>query len=310
MKKLYILFLLFAGQTFFAQTEIDGIMMDKKQLCTGFIYEYSSWSNYWEGTYYRENLNMGTVSTQKTAINANYGLSDKLNIIVSLPYVTTKASAGTMIGQKGMQDAALTVKYMPYEKSFKNNTLSFYVIGTYSFPTSNYVADYLPLSLGLHSKVGLLRLLGDYQFGSLFSTFSGAYAKRSNITIDRNTYYSDQMHYTNEVNLPDAITFNARFGYRTDRLIAEAVFDTWTTQKGGFDITTNNLPFPSNTMNMSKLGLNGKYNLKKISGLALIGGFNHVITGRNVGQTNSFYGGLFYIIDFTSKTKKTTNNEK
>jgi Membrane bound beta barrel domain (DUF5777) len=310
MKKLYILFLLFAGQTFFAQTEIDGIMMDKKQLCTGFTYECSSWSNYWEGTYYRENLSMGTVSTQKTAINANYGLSDKLNIIVSLPYVTTKASAGTMIGQKGMQDAALTVKYMPYEKSFKNNTLSFYVIGTYSFPTSNYVADYLPLSLGLHSKVGLLRLLGDYQFGSLFSTFSGAYAKRSNITIDRNTYYSDQMHYTNEVNLPDAITFNARFGYRTDRLIAEAVFDTWTTQKGGFDITTNNIPFPSNTMNMTKIGFGGKYYFSQLPGLSFVAAYNHVTNGRNVGQSNSISGGLLYILDFKTTKNKTTTDEK
>jgi len=310
MKKLYLLFLLTAGQTFYAQTEIDGIMMEKKQLCTGITYEYSSWDKYWEGTFYRENLNMGTVSTQKTAINANYGVTDKLNVIFSLPYVTTKASAGTMIGQKGMQDASLTVKYMPYEKSFKNSSLSFYTIGSYSFPTSNYVADYLPLSIGLHSKVAMLRLMGDYQFGDLFTTVSGAYAKRSNITIDRNTYYSDQMHYTNEVNLPDAITFNARLGYRTNRLIAEAVVDTWTTQKGGFDITSNNMPFPSNTMNMTKVGFSAKYYFPQLPGLSVVAAYNHVTNGRNVGQSNAISGGLLYIFDFNKTHIKTATDEK
>jgi hypothetical protein len=153
-------------------------------------------------------------------------------------------------------------------------------------------------------------LMSDYQYGNLFATVSGAYVKRSNIKIDRNVYFTDVMHYTNEVNMPDAISFNARFGYRTSRLIAEAVFDNWTTQKGGFDITTNNMPFPSNTMNMTKIGFNGKYNLKQISGLAIIGGLNYVILGRNVGQSDSFYGGLFYVLDFTKKIKTTTTDEK
>ena len=33
-----------------AQTEQDAIMMNKNQFCNGFIYTYSSWENYWEGT--------------------------------------------------------------------------------------------------------------------------------------------------------------------------------------------------------------------------------------------------------------------
>ena len=168
----------------------------------------------------------------------------------------------------------------------------------------------MPLSLGLRSKTGSLRLMSDYQYGNLFTTVSGAYVKRSNIKIDRNVYFTDAMHYTNEVDVPDAISFNARIGYRSSRLIVEAVFDNWTTQEGGFDITTNNMPFPSNTMNMTKIGFNGKYNLKQISSLAIIGGLNHVIEGRNVGQSNAVYGGLFYVIDFTKKMKNTTTDEK
>lgn len=299
-----------AAQYFYAQTEIDGIMMVKNNFCTGAIYEYGSWNKYWEGTFKRENLNFGTVSTQKVSINGNYGITDKLNVIFSIPYVMTNASAGTLLGQSGFQDLSLTLKSVVYEKEIKGNSLSFYVLGGFSVPTSNYVADYLPLSIGLKSKTGSLRLMSDYQYRNLFATVSGAYVKRSNIKIDRNVYFTDEMHYTNEVDMPDAISFNARCGYRTSRLIAEAVFDNWTTQKGGFDITTNNMPFPSNTMNMTKIGFNGKYNLKQISGLAIIGGSNHVFLGRNVGQSNVFYGGLFYVIDFTKQIKNTTTDEK
>ncbi len=308
MKKLYIICLILAAQHFYAQTEMDGIMMSKNNFCTGAIYEYSSWNKYWEGTFKRENLNLGTVTTEKIAINGNYGITDKFNVIFSIPYVKTNASAGTMEGQKGFQDLSLTLKYMFFEKNIKGNPLSFYALGGYSIPTSNYVADYLPLSIGLRSKVGTFRLMVDYQYKSIFATVSEAYVERSNITIDRNVYYTDVMHYTNQVKMPNAISFNARAGYRTSRLIAEAVFDAWTTQKGGFDITTNNMPFPSNTMNMTKIGFNGKYNLKQIPGLAIIAGGNHVVTGRNVGQSDTFYGGLFYVLDF--KTKTATTNEK
>lgn len=309
MKKLYILILLMAGQSYFAQTEIDGLMMEKKQLCTGAIFEHSSWNKFWEGRFYRENLNLGTVETQKIAINGNYGVTSKLNFIFSIPYISTKATAGTLKGQKGVQDLSLFVKFLPYERYIGNNLLSFYIIGGFSFPTNNYIADYLPLSIGLRSKVGSLRLMSDYQFGSLFATASGSYEKRSNIKIDRNVYYSDQMHYTNEVNLPDAINFNFRIGYRTQRIIAEGIFDNWTSQKGGFDITPNNMPFPSNTMNVTKIGLNTKYYLPQVPGLSIIAGYNHVIAGRNVGQTNTLYGGLFYIIDFKTKETKIETDE-
>jgi hypothetical protein len=36
-----------------AQTDLDAIMMNKKQLCQGLTYDYSSWDHYWEGTFKR-----------------------------------------------------------------------------------------------------------------------------------------------------------------------------------------------------------------------------------------------------------------
>src|SRR4051794_38682035 len=75
-----------------AQTDADAIMMYKNNFCSGLVYQYGSWKNYWEGTHQRDNANLGTVSTQMLGAMGNYGLSNKLNVLFSLPYVKTKAS--------------------------------------------------------------------------------------------------------------------------------------------------------------------------------------------------------------------------
>jgi len=293
-----------AGAT--AQTDADAIMMSKHNLCIGPMYSYSSWKNYWEGTLKRDNENLGTVSTQIAAVMGTYGLTSKLNLLFGLPYVKTKASAGTLHGQKGLQDLSLWIKWMPYEKQVGPGTLSLYGIGGLSAPTTNYVADFLPLSIGLHSTNLTARIMADYQVKDFFATVSGSYVRRSNISIDRTAYYTTEMHYTNKVNMPDAAQWMLRGGYRTERLIAEAIVSNWTTL-GGFDITRNNMPFPSNKMNMTGLGVNIKYNVKAVDGLSLIGGGSYTIAGRNVGQATTVEGAVFYILDFGPRKKKATS---
>ena len=44
----------------------------------------------------RDNQNIGTVSSNMYAVMGNYGITDKLNVLFGLPYISTKASAGTL----------------------------------------------------------------------------------------------------------------------------------------------------------------------------------------------------------------------
>lgn len=292
-----------------AQTDADAIMMLKNNFCTGAMYNYSSWKNYWEGTNKRDNANLGTVSTQMTGVMGNYGVTAKLNILFGVPYVKTNASGGQLHSMKGIQDFSLWVKYLPVEFTIGNSTLSLYTIAGVSLPLSNYSADFLPLSIGLHSRNLSLRGMADYQIGHWFATIAATYVARSNISIYRSTYYTTELHYTNEVKMTDATQYNLRTGYRSERLIAEALLSKWVTL-GGFDITKNNMPFPSNKMNSTTAGFNVKYNLKAVAGLSLIGGSNFTVAGRNVGQANSFNTGVFYIIDFTKKQKHLSTDTK
>jgi hypothetical protein len=288
------------------QTDIDAIMMEKNAFCVGPMYSHSSWKNYWEGTLKRENLNMGRVSTNVYGLMGNYGARRNLNLLFSIPYIQTKASAGTLHGLKGLQDLSLFAKWRAYHKKQGNGILSVFGIAGLSVPVNNYVADFLPMSIGLKSKTASARVMGDYLLGKLFVTGSATYVLRSNIEIDRNSYYTTEMHLTNKVSMPDAMNFNFRAGYRSFRLIAEAVVNNWTTL-GGFDITRNNMPFPSNRMNATTAGVNIKYVIPSIPQLSIVAGGNTTIAGRNMGQASTVYGSFFYVLDLSRK--KTTTDQ-
>lgn len=292
-----------------SQTDIDGIMMEKNALCIGPMAGYSSWRNYWEGTLKRDNENLGTVSTTMYSIMGNYGFSNKLNILFALPYIKTKASAGQLNGQKGLQDLAFWVKWKAFSKKIGQGRLNLFATGGFSLPASNYTADFLPMSIGLESKTLSLRAMADYQRGSWFATLSGTYIRRSNVELDRDAYYTTEMHYTNEVRMPDAFSFNFRAGYRNKGLIAEAFLDDWITS-GGFDITRNNMPFPSNRMNATRIGFNFKYDMPFHPQLSLTGNAFTTVAGRNMGQASGFNAGVFYVLDLSKKAKKETEKTK
>jgi hypothetical protein len=305
----FMLVLLFAPCLVRAQTESDAIMMFKNNICFGPTFSYSSWTNYWEGTHKRDNANLGKVSTKAYTVMANYGISNTLNVMVGLPFIQTKASAGQLRSMNGIQDFSLWLKWQPVQKEIGGGIFSVFTLGGYTLPASKYNAEFLPLSIGSGSKNLSLRLMGDYQLDNWFATASATYVRRQNIKIDREAYYTTEMHYTNEVKMPDAAQFNFRAGLRTGRWIAEAVANNWTTL-GGFDITKNNMPFPSNRMNMTTVGAHFKYETKFLTGLSFVGGADYTIAGRNVGQATALGGGIFYAIPLkrTSSTSDQTTN--
>ncbi len=281
----------------FAQTETDAIMMNKNQFCNGFLYGHSSWNEYWEGTLKRSNENIGTVTTQSVMYMAAYGITDKLNILGGVPYIWTKASAGTLHGMRGVQDLALFVKWKAVAKTFGKNTISLFAIGGFSTPLANYVIDFLPMSIGLGSTNLTGRGMIDFQHKKLNVTGSASYIRRNNVKLDRDSYYDTELHLTNEVKMPDAAFYQLRTGYRGKYLHAEALVANWTTL-GGFDISRNNMPFPSNRMNATTVGFSVKYTLKQLTNLSLLAGAQHTVAGRNMGASDSFNAGAFYAFYF------------
>jgi hypothetical protein len=286
-----------------AQTEMDAIMMNKKQFCNGPAYMYSSWDHYWEGKLNRTNENLGRVSTQSIMYMAAYGINGKLNVLAGVPYLWTKASAGTLHGSRGLQDLSLFLKWKPLSETIGTNKIAVFALFGFSTPLTNYQIDYLPLTIGLGTTNAIMRGMVDFQHKRFSVTGSAAYIRRSNVKIDRSSYYDTQAHLTNEVEMPDAAQYQLRAGYRGKYLLAEALLTNWTTL-GGFDITRNNMPFPSNRMNATTIGFALKYTVRSYTHLSLIAGSNYTLAGRNMGQATSYNAGIFYAFYFKQRQQQ------
>lgn len=283
----------------YAQTESDGIFMGKKNLCGGFIYGYSSWNEYWEGTFLRKNDNIGTIQSNNVTGMINYGISSTFNVISSISYVKNEASAGTLISQSGLQDFQLFLKKSILNRTIKSVESSITLVGGVSVPLTNYVADYFPLSIGFQSKTATARLIIDLQKDKFYLTTSSSITSRSNVIIDRNSYYTTELIYSNEVKLPKVLMNQFRLGYRYDYdRYVELIFDAFQCTDG-FDIRKNDMPFLSNKMEQSRLGINFKYALPKTNGLSIVGNGFHTIAGRNMGKSNSVSLGLVYQHEFS-----------
>lgn len=279
-----------------AQTLTDGIFMPKKFLCGGFSYGKDKFNEYWEGTKLRSNANMGNMSMQAVAIMANYGITDKLNVIAMAPYVKTKADAGVMAPMSGVQDLTLALKY----NALKIKDFDFIAIAGTSLPLTNYVAAY-PLAIGTQSKTvfgrGMVHFLNEK--GWTFNA-QATYILRSNIEIDATNYYTDRNVYSNEVRMDDVFQAGLRAGYYSFRWAAEATFDQ-SKVLGGFDIRRNDMMFPANKQEMTRIGFMGSYRIKPLKDLQIVANVAYTLSGRNVGKALSTGVGAFMVLNFNKK---------
>ena len=292
MKKIFILLCLIGmmGQQSLAQMPHDGIYMSKKIACGALIYGNSSWTEYWENQLFRENQNIGRLTTESVTAMMAYGITKKLNVIAVVPYVRTNASKGNLLGQKGFQDASILIK----AKGYSSHGLTLHGVVGASMPMSNYVPDFMPMSIGIGSKALVARGILTYDLPkNLYLNSSIAYQMRSRVEADRDAYLAgDKLLYTREVAVPDAFDAAIRFGYlKKDNQLE--VFAEHFSCVGGDHIRRNDMPFMTNDMTMTSVGVYGKYQPKQ---LGINGRVSYVVDGQNVGQSLSVSVGLLYII--------------
>lgn len=288
-KKLeYLLILCFITGKVLSQMPNDGVYMRKHMLCFAGMGSQSQWNKYWENELKRENFNIGTNTTRSAMLMAAYGFTNKLNLIVGLPYISTKNSAGNLLGQKGIQDFGATIKY----KFYTDGKFSMNVSVSASTPVSSYVADFLPMSIGLGTKTIAGRLIANYRFPmGIYFLAHGGYTMRSDIKIDRDSYQSyNEVYNTNRVNMPNVFDGGVNIGFLRYGIQAMVFIEKNDCIKGDY-IRRNDMPFPTNDMESLSTGTFIKYQPKHL-GVGFR--FNHVLDGRNVGQSNTISAAVFY----------------
>ena len=271
-----------------AQMPHDAIYMNKNLVCGALIYGNSSWTNYWENTLKRDNPNIGRLTTQSMTAMLAYGIKKDLNLIAIVPFIKTDASQGNLLGQKGLQDASLFLKAK--SKSFHGIT-AHGVLG-FSIPMTNYVPDFMPMSIGLGSKSFIVRGIISYNLPkNLYVNSSISYQARSMVKADRDAYLSGgKLYNTNQVPVPDAFDAALRFGYLKKDNQLELFAEHFSCTKGD-DIRRNDMPFLTNDMTMSTVGIYGKYQPKALGVNAKVA---YVFDGQNVGQSTTYSLGILY----------------
>jgi hypothetical protein len=296
--KTLALTLVFLSLTSFAraQTIDDGVMVAARSLFTGDIYSYDTWDHYWEGALKRENGNVGTVTTEANIWYANYGVTDRLNVIAMVPYVWTEASQGVLHGSRGFQDLTVAAKWNFFNQgSVRAGALRTFAVVSAGIPLTEYNIELLPLSIG----TGSTRLSGRFTTsvearGGLYMSGSTAYTWRSNTSLDRPYYFTDGAFVmSDQVDMPNVFDYVVNLGYIRNRLHASFAFSQQH-MLGGGDIRRQDMPFPSNRMNFMKLGGMAMYPVPKLPEVAFQASYAYTVAGRNVGQAKSFTAGLLY----------------
>jgi len=302
-KRLLLLLMVSLTAPALAQIPTDGLMMPTGALCTGFMYQHDSWKEYWEGPLKRDNLNIGQFTGQNVMWYGVYGVSPKLNLMAALPYVANKVSLGTLMPMSGLQDLSVAGKYKLLEVQAGPGKFYTFVGAQFSAPMSNYSPDFLPISLGLHTKNGGGRLTLNYTLANgFYLNTNGGYTWRSNTKLDRPAYFTDGTYYSSDiVDMPNTVDYKVDVGYHKGALQAELTYMQMNTLGGG-DIRRQDMPFASNRMNAQRVGVLLMYYVPFIKNLGVRGAVNYTVGGRNVGQTTSIIGGILYTIRFKNPT--------
>jgi hypothetical protein len=201
---------------------------------------------------------------------------------------------------KGFQDLSLTGKYAFLERPFTSyGAIRAIAVVTGGIPMTDYTPDYQPLSIGMGAKSIAARFTLNFQSRrGWFVNGSSAHTWRSDVTLDRPFYFTeDRLFLTDKVDMPGIFDYVVSAGYLKHGLNTEMSFKQQRTQGGG-DIRRQDMPFVSNRMNYSRVGVMALYAIPKMRRLEAKVAFATTVEGRNVGQGTSLAVALQYRFSF------------
>jgi hypothetical protein len=298
IEKIAFCFLLTGALNASAQTPTDGLMMKKGENCTVVAYSSSTWENYWEGATKRKNANLGKFTSQNIMLMSALGITNKLNVVIGLPYVKTSASVSYLAGQSGFQDVSLWLKYRLLDKKTSLGDISLLATGGASIPTNNYVADFLPFSIGMQSKTASGRLILNVNKSGFYVNAQAGIIGRSAAKVDRNSFiFNNKLYQSDAMPVPNAADGSLSLGFVNKRFQTFVSLDKFGCLSGD-DIRYNDAPILTNKMSSTSVNWFGKVNIGRFSIIANAG---KVLSGRNVGEATSFGVGAAYLFQVFNK---------
>lgn len=224
------------------------------------------------------------ITINSTSVYGTYGLSDKLNIVLNVPYIKAQGAASEAVlnnlnyrnTQSGLQDVSAYLKYKAL--TVNREKVAFNLIGAVGVktPLGNYTVDeglQSIVSIGNRATsvnalmIGLLR-----SNSGLFASGQAGYCLRNG-------------------QVPNAFMSEFKAGLIQPHFYFDA-FIANQTSLSGTDILAEGFEgfFPSTKVNYTRIGLNVFVPIYKQFGLCA--GSSTYIDGRNLGQSTSYYGAI------------------
>lgn len=282
-------------------------MMQPAEVCSGLLYEYSSFDEYWEGTKLRTNATINEVNRDYVELMTAIGLARHHNLLVSLPFVSsysTDPTGGRLSGVRGISDLSLFLKSEWIYKPVGKGNLSALTSLGFMTPVSNYNADYRPYAIGFGATEFSLRGILEYEFDAgFYLRTSAARVWRGQAEVDRDSYYQDgEIYYTNRMDVPNAWHYQFVVGkwFFHHGLKVQATY-TALNSTSGDDIRAFAKPQPTNEVDAGQVGALAQVYLNKPAGLGALAYWHTTISGRNAGKSTHFGLGVTYIINFKGK---------
>ncbi|MCB0714117.1 MAG: hypothetical protein KDD67_17465 [Ignavibacteriae bacterium] len=267
----------------YAQDIVDGFTRGSGNTDIALSLMSESYNQFWVG---QEEMDLppplGTISTTSMNLFIAHGITNEVDIVASLPYISSSAD-GDGSGppdQSDYQDGTLMVKWRPWHQTI-GESASFDLttaVGIHG-PLTDYVVN-APVAIGHGSTNVELRAIGLFRLESgPFASVSLGYSRRDGI-------------------VPDAAISGFRLGYTTDKIYAEGWLFNQNSQ-GGTTIGEG-IPFQSNGVDYMRAGVKGAYSITDWLGIS-VGGWT-TLDGKNVGKATGFGGGIIVQMDELHRT--------
>jgi len=282
MKKVSALCIILSFVAFksFSQGSIDGFVRGKGKTDVVVSYTNEHYDQFYLG---KDKVDLSATGLKKIIIQsvnlyAVHGISDKLDIILNVPYIAAQSDVikdGSTVKESNLQNASLFLKWRPIYSEGDNGAFSLILGAGVSTPLSGYKTNVI-YAIGNQATSVEGDVLVQYMFkAGFFANIRGGYSLKNN-------------------QVPNAALLSAKIGYAG----AHFYVDGWIAQQlsnGGIDITDSSFTpdkFPQTQVNTTRLGLSVYIPLVEHVGITF--GAGTQLDGRNSGKATALSGGIVF----------------
>ena len=237
------------------------------------------------------------VRVNSVNLYATYGLSDKIDVVVSLPYIQSRgkgadavieglsrgaltADQGYTNTRQGLQDITGLFKFKSFSREIGSSILDLLGVVSLSTPVSDYQSN---------AGYGYIIAIGNR--ATKYTAAGVAHLKTSS-----GVFATGQIGYSLRTGqVPNALVGEAKLGYAGPKTYVEG-FASFQESNGGTDIsqagfgTTAAAYFPSTRVNFVRIGASAYRPIANGFGLTL--GASTYVAGRNIGKSTGFSAGI------------------